>query len=587
MLSKRLQDYLEQHRDINQNIQIEISKGTIEILGNFFYDFFVPNSWNLKDIERIDNNKILFYWSTKTEQAICPFCHITSNKRCKTYKTRRIQDLPISTMTVYHVLKANRFYCDNPECSSKTFVEQFNEITDKVARLTHRLKDFIVREALESTSNGAARVINNIGIKIGKDAIIRAVKRKGALVVAQNLERNDVNVLSIDDVNLRKGNSSTACSVFIDAETHRVLVIVQGATGEIAEKVIKKYPSAVLVSRDRGTAYASAAKKHGKEQVADGFHLVQNIHQTIKDALSLEFGQDLFIREGEGWIRMVDSASEKTNPDYSEQDNNQGLVVIKPALLSADDIERRIQLADLNQRQTQKYKKTMAILELSESGLRTCEIAKRLAMKNLDVGKYRKDAPETIQNVEIKIDEYYSMQESGQWEYHQKTIATNARPSAESIVEPYKETVLRMLNEGKNHRNIHPVLLQEGFKGSANAVYQYLIKYSHENRISYGNNSRVIPLEERNINSTISRPPKIIIERASKQTIYESLLHAAATTKEEIKQSLLGLESTPNDSQNKNENTNPIEWVNKTNYADSIAEIIFDTKPKNKNVKKK
>lgn len=162
----------------------------------------------------------------------------------------------------------------------------------------------------------------------------------------------------------------SACSVFIDAETHRVLVIVQGATGEIAEKVIKKYPSAVLVSRDRGTAYASAAKKHGKEQVADGFHLVQNIHQTIKDALSLEFGQDLFIREGEGWIRMVDSASEKTNPDYSEQDNNQGLVVIKPALLSADDIERRIQLAGLNQRQTQKYKKTMAILELSESGLR-------------------------------------------------------------------------------------------------------------------------------------------------------------------------------------------------------------------------
>lgn len=59
MLSKRLQDYLKQHRDINQNIQIEISKGTIEILGNFFYDFFVPNSWNLKDIEKIDNNKII------------------------------------------------------------------------------------------------------------------------------------------------------------------------------------------------------------------------------------------------------------------------------------------------------------------------------------------------------------------------------------------------------------------------------------------------------------------------------------------------------------------------------------------------
>ena len=44
------------------------------------------------------------------------------------------------------------------------------------------------------------------------------------------------------------------------------------------------------MSRDRGTAYAAAATKSGKTQVADGFHLVQNIHQTIKDALSLSNG---------------------------------------------------------------------------------------------------------------------------------------------------------------------------------------------------------------------------------------------------------------------------------------------------------
>lgn len=87
--------------------------------------------------------------------------------------------------------------------------------------------------------------------------------------------------------------------------------------------------------------------------------------------------------------------------------------------------------------------------------------------------------------------------------------------------------------------------IQEGFKGGANVVYQYLIKYAHENDIPYGHNSRVIPLEERNDHSAVSRPPRISIERASKQTIYESLLHTVATTKEEIKQSLLGLESTP------------------------------------------
>ena len=586
LFSKRLLDYLEQYKEIDMLIKREITKGTIGIFGNFIYDVSVPSSWYLDDIERIDNRELIFHWASKTEQAICPECKTVSHNRVKTYLTRHIQDLPLSGMTVYHALKANRFYCDNPECVSKTFIEQFDEIADKDARLSNRLKDFVVREAIESSCNGTSKTLGRIGISVSRDTINREIKKKGAIVVAQNLKRDDIKVLSVDDINLRKGNSSTACSVFIDAETHRVLVIVQGATGEIAEKVIQQYPSAVMVSRDRGTAYTAAATKLGKTQVADGFHLVQNIHQSIKDALFLEVAHDLFVREGDGWIRMVDSAYEKPVPDTSEQDNDDCLVVIKPATLTAEDIERRIHLAGIKTVQANKYKKTMEILELTESGLRTPEIAKRLSMRNLDVWNYRKYAPETIENVELKIDEYYKMHKHGQWEYHQQTIANNARPSSESIVEPYKETVLRMFKDGKNHRNIHPVIVQEGFSGSVNAVYQFLIKYAHENDIPYGHNSRVIPPEERNDHSVVSRPPRISIERASRDTIYECLLHAAATKKEELKQALLGLEAAPNDSQNRNNQSTPVELVNKTSYADSICGIIFDTKPKDKTQKK-
>lgn len=584
LFSKRLLDYLKQCKELDMTRKIEVAKGIIEVFGDFIYDVSVPSSWRLDDIERIDNRVLVFHWISKTDQAVCPECKTVSHNRVKTYLTRRIQDLPLSGMTVYHALKANRFYCDNPGCSSITFIEQFDEIADKDARLTNRLKDFVVREAIESSCHGTSKALKGIGVNVSTDTINREVKKKGALVVAQNLKRDDVNVLSIDDINLRKGNSSTACSVFIDAETHRVLVIVQGATGEITEKVIQQYPSAVMVSRDRGTAYAAAAKKLGKTQVADGFHLVQNIHQTIKEALSLELAHDLFVREGDGWIRMVDSAHEK--PDTSEQVDGEGLVVIKQATVAAEDLERRIHLAGLKTTQANKYKKTMETLELTESGLRTQEIAKRLSLRSLDVRNYRKDAPETIENVELKIDEYYQMQEQGRWEYHQKTIAKNARPSAESIVEPYKETVLRMFKDGKNHRNIYPLIAQEGFRGSVNAVYQYLIKYTHENDIPYGRHSRVIPPEERADHSAAPRPPRISIERASRTMIYEGLLHAAATRKDELKQALLGLEAAPSASQDKNDQSAPVEWVNKTNYADRTAEVIFDTKPKDKNAKK-
>lgn len=476
-------------------------------------------------------------------------------------------------MTVYHMIKSNRYHCNNPKCSSLTFIEQFEEITEKDARFSERLKDFIVRYALESSSNASSKALINIGIKVSRDTILRLIKNKAASVVAQNLNRDDVKVLSVDDINLRKGNSSTACSVFIDGETHRVLVIVQGATKEIAQKVIQQFPSAKIVSRDRGTAYASAATQCNKIQVADGFHLVQNIHKVVKDALYRDVPHDLFVREGEGWIRMVDSAHEDP-VDISV--NNDGLVVMGPATLAEDDLERRIQLADLTDNQADKYKKTIKILELTENGLRTSEITKRLSMTSQDVWYYRKNAPETIQKVEYKIDEYYQCHE--QWHQRQKTIAKHARPSSESIVEPYRETVLRMFNEGKNHRSIHPVLQKEGYEGSANAIYQYLIKYANEHGIPYGRTHKVAPHEERTKDEASQRPPRISIARTSRETIYECLLNVASMRREEIKQAFLGID--PKDSPLQTVQSNSEYWINPSKYADSIAEIVFDTKPK-------
>ena len=587
LFSRRLSDYLAQYQDIELMIKRDIVIGTLEIIGDFIYDFSVPSSWHLVEIERKDHREIIFIWDVHTDQAVCPECKTVSYHRVKTYFSRRIQDLPLSGMTVYHDIKANRYFCDNPKCALKTFFEQFDEVAEKDARLTNRLKDYVVRESIESSCHGTSKSLEHIGIKVSTDTINREVKKKGAIAVEQNLQRDDVKILSVDDINLRKGNSSTACSVFIDAETHRVLVIVQGATSEIAERVIQKFPSSEMVSRDRGTAYAAAASRSGKPQVADGFHLVQNIHKVIKDALSMEVPHDLFLREGDGWIRIVDSAYERPGSDVPEPECIEGLVVVKPATLAPDDIETRVNLAGLKRTQATKYKKTMAILELTENGLRTPEIAKRLSITTMDVSNYRKDAPETIESVELKIDEYYQMHGQGQWEYHQRTIANKARLSSESIVEPYKETVLRMFMDGENHRNIYPVIVQEGFQGCANAVYQYIIKYAHENGIPYGRNSRVIAPEERNDQSVVPRPPRISVERTSRNTIYQCLLHVAATRKEEIKQALFGMEAAPSDCLNEEHQRIPVEWENKTSYADSIAKIIFDTKPKDYSAKKK
>lgn len=85
----------------------------------------------------------------------------------------------------------------------------------------------------------------------------------------------------------------------------------------------------------------------------------------------------------------------------------------------------------------------------------------------------------------------------------------------------------------------------------------------------------------------MTRPPKISIERVSRNTVYECLLHAAAVRKDELKQSLLGMEAVPRDSGDMNvQSAPPIEQKNKTCYEDDVAEIILRQKPKDKKSKK-
>ncbi len=581
-LKARLIGYLKSASSLPVKKTRELATGAMKIIGDFIYEFCVPNTWSLSDIKR-NGNSLVFHWVSHSEEAVCSNCGTLSRRRSKMYFTRPIQDLPIAGMTVYHSVRGNRFFCDNPDCSIKNFYEQFNEIAEKDALLSDRLKDFIIRHAIESSANAAPTALKQVGIIASRDTILRLIKKKGSAVIEQNLQRDDIKVLSVDDINLRKGNSSTACSVFIDGETHRVLVIVQGATKEIAEGVMKQFPSVTTVSRDRSTAYAGAAADLGKIQVADGFHLVQNVHQVIKDVLYQEIPHDLFIREGDGWVRLVNSASDGPE-DAPASDDDECLVVCGPATLSEDDVEQRIHLAGLATRQANRYRKTIKILELTESGLRTAEIAKQMSMIKQDVCNYRKSAPETVEKVEMRIDEYYQLHTQGQWEYHQKTIAKKAKLSSESIVEPYKETVLAMFKEGKNHRHIYPVIKEQGYQGSQNAIYQYLIKYALENNIPYGRNQRIIAPEERVPGGAPSRPPKISVERTSRTSIYECLLNIAAVKREEIRQALG--EKVLKDSPKKKEESDPQRQANKSNYADNVAKIIFNTKEKGQRLKK-
>ena len=385
-----------------------------------------------------------------------------------------MQDIPRDGMAVFHDVAVNKFKCNNPDCSTKIFAERVPTLLGEDARKTYRFINYCIARASASGCNRAQADIRMEGGIVSNDSISRYIKAESAEIVKTNLESNNVRVLSVDDFNLRKGDSSSGCTVFVDGETRRVLIIVKGTTKEAAKEVMGKFQSAEILSRDRATSYASAGKEMGLIQVADRFHLIDNAQKAVEDALSAELPARIFIRSGDGWISSD-----------TDGDNAPGTVRFS---VSAEDTEERIRLAGLTPAKAKKYRDTLRMLELDSAGLLTIQIADAMGATPEYIRVLRRSAVDMLEKVSERIaSRVATIKNSPPPELETpgknavKTVGgKRVRPARESIVEPYRETVVEMWKAGCNHRTIHPKIVEMGFEGSANAVYQYLLKLKKE-----------------------------------------------------------------------------------------------------------
>ena len=324
-----------------------------------------------------------------------------------------------------------------------------------------------------------------------------------------------------------------------------------------------KLPTVEMVSRDRGSSYAAAAEAGGKLQVADGFHLIDNLHEAIKTALALTLGSDVFLPEGDGWIPPA--GLEAPQPGH-----------LPILMLSEADRERRIRIARLAARQARKYRTTLKLLELADSDLRTASLAERLGITRATLRRYRKEAPDTIAQGESKLDAWTQAPETPVAPNRLKTLAPGARPTSESIVAPYRETVLRLAAQGKGHQKIHAAITKEGFAGSANAVYQYLLKVRQEDVLAAG-----VTSEDRPADDAQARPRLIGLTRIARGSIYRRLLKEVLHERATVLQARTGLASAESAAVPSPETASvPAPWINTTAYDDATAAIIFDTRSK-------
>jgi hypothetical protein len=124
--------------------------------------------------------------------------------------------------------------------------------------------------------------MKRLGMPASDDTILRHLKRQ----VARLRAKTPVRVAGIDDWSWRKGR--TYGTIIVDLERREVVDVLQDRTTAGTAEWLRQHPEVEIVSRDRCGLYARGAREgapHAR-QVADRFHLLQNLRETIETQLS-------------------------------------------------------------------------------------------------------------------------------------------------------------------------------------------------------------------------------------------------------------------------------------------------------------
>lgn len=253
------------------------------------YSFFLDKDHYVYDYSETDSLDIFI--KSKKHSCACPQCKTESCHLHATY-VRKIQDVPIRCKPTYLHVNVYKYECDNPECETKVFTEPLSFARESQVR-TDSLNTLILGVAMFMSNEGASSVLKLLGVTVSNDTIQRLYDR------IEFSDDKDVEVVGIDDVAMRKGQ--TYATVIYDLKDHHMIALLDGRDGATLKEWLKQHKKIKVVARDRASAYANAISEVLPEcvQVADRFHLLQNLVEHLKDIFKEKLPNEIFIRNGQ------------------------------------------------------------------------------------------------------------------------------------------------------------------------------------------------------------------------------------------------------------------------------------------------
>ncbi|HEX5324985.1 MAG TPA: transposase family protein, partial [Capsulimonadaceae bacterium] len=192
-------------------------------------------------------NMIVVFASAARPKAECPTCGHISERRHSCY-TRKIADLSWAGFPIRIKVTCHKFFCDQPNCECRVFVERLTNVADVYARRTQRLSHLISCLGLLAGGQASRRIAEALGLVISADTILRQARR------LDPKEQLTPRVLGVDDWAFKKG--TTYGTILVDLERRVVVDLLADRSAESLAQWLRQHPGVQIISRDRGGIYA-------------------------------------------------------------------------------------------------------------------------------------------------------------------------------------------------------------------------------------------------------------------------------------------------------------------------------------------
>ena len=253
-------------------------------------------------------------------EATCPDCGVVSTARHSSY-LRHLKDLPVQGRPVRLRVRVARWRCRNPGCERQIFCQRLNEVADKHARETKRFGEIIQLLGHAMGGRPGERLGTHLGLSISDDTLLRRVKRWAKLHSAIQ----PITVLGVDDWAWRKGYGRYGM-ILVDLKRRKVSDLLPECNAVALEGWLRQHRGVKIISRDRQGSLAEGGRRGAPaaQQVADRFHLIQNLKQGVQEELArqrphLMIPATEFLGEGaNGELLPSPSRAARPNPGQKE-----------------------------------------------------------------------------------------------------------------------------------------------------------------------------------------------------------------------------------------------------------------------------